>query len=318
MPLADRNHVAYQPVDINEDSAVMTVRAGPTAAPVTIPRNAWKFADNSTITMAAGFEPVKIYEVVYTAENPPVAGLGFAGVRDFVSYLKYGGGSPPSLLNDQAQYLKRAIGFGTSQSGRFLRAFLYYGFNADEKGRKAFDGVWAHVGGAGRGSFNVRFAQPSRDGHPLFNLFYPTDLFPFTDLPETDPETGERAGLLDRVSAATAPKIFYTNGSYEYWGRAGSLIHTTADGKQDAPLPATTRIYFLAGTQHGPADRPERHKTQQRTNPADYRWTLRALLVAMNSWLKDGVEPPPSQYPRLDKDQLGYRSKRFRFRTGRG
>ena len=121
MPLADRNHVAYQPVDINDDSAVMTVRAAATVAPATIPRNAWKFADNSTVTMAAGFEPAKIYEVVYTAENPPFAGLGPAGVRDFVSYLKYGGGSPPSLLNDQAQYLKRAIGFGTSQSGRFLR-----------------------------------------------------------------------------------------------------------------------------------------------------------------------------------------------------
>jgi len=110
--------------------------------------------------------------------------------------------------------------------------------------------------------------------------------------------------LLDRVTAATAPKIFYTNGSYEYWGRGGSLIHTTADGKQDAPLPAATKIYFLAGTQHGPAERPERDKTQQPTNPSDYRWTLRALLVAMNNWLKDGVEPPPSQYPRLDKDQL--------------
>ncbi len=255
MPLADRNHVAYQPVDINDDSAVMTVRAAATVAPATIPRNAWKFADNSTVTMAAGFEPAKIYEVVYTAENPPFAGLGIAGVRDFVSYLKYGGGSPPSLLNDQAQYLKRAIGFGTSQSGRFLRAFLYYGFNADEKGRKVFDGVRAHVGGAGRGSFNVRF-KPSRDGHPLFNLFYPTDLFPFTDLPETDPETGERAGLLDRVTAATAPKIFYTNGSYvlgprrladPYHGRRQTGRTTARDDQDLLPCRNAARSGGAAG-----------------------------------------------------------------------
>ena len=77
-----------------------------------------------------------------------------------------------------APYMKRAYGYGASQSGRFLRTFLYYGFNADEKGRKVFDGVLAHVAGAGRGSFNLRFAQPSRDGHPFMNLFYPDRYLP--------------------------------------------------------------------------------------------------------------------------------------------
>ncbi len=305
MPLADRNHVAYAPLDLADKSAGLSVRDTPQSAPRPISRGAWSFADSGHITMAEGFEPGKIYELVYRSKNPPVAGLGPAAVRDFISYLKYGGGSPRSVLSDQRRYLKQAIGFGTSQSGRFLRTFLYYGFNVDEKDRRVFDGVWAHVAGAGRGSFNIRFAQPSRDGHPLMNLYYPTDLFPFTDLPETDPESGETAGLLDRtLNTPGAPKIFYTNGSYEYWGRAGSLIHTTADGTKDAPLSDSTRIYFLAGTQHGPNTRLVRNHTQNLANPADYRWTMRALLSAFTAWVRDGTPPPPSQYPRIDRDQI--------------
>ncbi len=139
-----------------------------------------------------------------------------------------------------------------SQSGRFLRTYLYYGFNEDERRRKVFDGVMAHVAGAGRGSFNLRFAQASRDGHPFLNKFYPTDIFPFADLAQTDPKTGEKDGLLLRVKPEFTPQIFYTNSSYEYWGRAASLIHTSVDGKQDAPLPDSTRIYMFAGGQHGP------------------------------------------------------------------
>ena len=117
--------------------------------------------------------------------------------------------------------------------------------------------VWADVAGAGRGSFNFRYAQPSRDGWPYLNVFYPTDLFPFTDTDETDPVTGKTAGLLDRALAArVGPKIFLTNDSSEYWGRAASLIHITADGKRDAPISPDTRIYFLAGVQHFPRSLP--------------------------------------------------------------
>jgi hypothetical protein len=306
MPLADRSHTAYAPLDINDPAARLTVRNTPAARPSAIPRRAWKFADNGTATMAAGFEPGKIYELVYTAQDPPISGLGFAAVRDFVSYLRYGGGSAVSALSDQRRFLKRSVAFGASQSGRFLRTLMYHGFNADEKRRKVLDGVWAHVAGGGRGSFNVRFAQPSRDGHPLLNLFYPTDIFPFADLPETDPETGATAGLLDRsLNTPAAPKIFYTNGSYEYWGRAASLTHTTADSKRDVPLAPDTRIYFLSGTQHGAGAKPERNANiQNRANPVDYRWTLRALLTAFNAWITDGTAPPESQYPRIDRNQL--------------
>src|SRR5207249_3779890 len=166
-----------------------------------------------------------------------------AAIRDLISFLKYGGGSPVTVLADQRRFIKRAYAVGTSQSGRFLRTFLYYGFNADENGKQVFDGVMAHVAGAGRGSFNIRFGQPSRDGHPFLNLLYPTDIFPFTDLEATDPVTGLKDGLLTHGAKAEYwPKIFYTNSSYEYYGRDASLIHTSVDGKKDAALAPNTRI----------------------------------------------------------------------------
>lgn len=302
--ISDRNHIPYDAIDLNETTARLIVRDKPESAPRDIPRADWRFSDRAHVEYAKGFEPGKIYEVIYTAENPPIAGLGSAAVRDFISYLKYGGGNGTSLLSDQRATVKRAIGFGTSQSGRFLRTFLYNGFNVDEKNRKVFDGVWAHVAGAGRGSFNIRFAQESRDGHPLLNLYYPSDLFPFTDLPEHDPDSSEKAGLLDRIDPKFRPKIFYTNGSYEYWGREASLIHTSADGTADAPPAPDTRIYYLAGTQHGPGAKPARNNTQNLANPTDYRWAMRALLSDFQAWLKDGAEPPESQIPRAGKDEL--------------
>ena len=216
--LGDRAQVPYAVAD--PDSATMTVRDGVNGKRATIGRDQWKFsADMTHVEYAPGFEPARIYEVVYTAKDPAVVGLGPAAIRDYVSYMK------------QQGEVERAIGFGVSQSGRFLRTFLYYGFNADEHGKRVFDGVWAHVAGAGRGSFDHRFAQPSRDGHPLLNLFYPSDVFPFTDVDETE------GGITDSILArarkdGVVPKIFYSNGAYEYWGRAASLIRLVPMGRR--------------------------------------------------------------------------------------
>ena len=118
----------------------------------------------------------------YRSQDPPLVGVGPAAVRDTISKIKYNGAPELGLA---AGAIKRSIAFGISQSGRFLRTYLYYGFNEDESHRKVFDGVMPHVAGSGRGSFNHRFAQPSRDGHPFINFFYPTDIFPFTDSEQT-------------------------------------------------------------------------------------------------------------------------------------
>ncbi len=282
--LGDRVQVGYPVADPQDPANQIYVRDSYLGQRRKIKRSEWTFSDSNHVTMNAGFDPGRIYEVVYRAKDPVVAGLGPAAVRDLVSYLKY-----------DEKRVQRVLGIGVSQSGRFLRSFLYDGFNQDEQKRQVFDGVWAHVAGAGRGSFNFRFAQPSRDGHPFLNVEYPTDLPPFTD-----------DGMLAKArQARVVPKIFYSNGSYEYWGRAASLIHTTQDGKQDVPPSENTRIYAFAGAQHGSGSLPPRHvEAENLADTVDYRASMRALLVAMQAWLKDGKEPPPSRYPQIGKDQL--------------
>ncbi|MBM3786176.1 MAG: hypothetical protein FJW30_17595 [Acidobacteria bacterium] len=303
--LQDRNMKPYPVADAAAPGTQLTVRDVPDGQRRVIPRAQWKFWDNVGVEMAAGFEPGKLYELIYTAKNPALVGLGPAATRDLISFLKYTTDGT-ILLGDQSQYLRRAIGFGVSQSGRFLRTFLYQGFNADEKGRKVFDGVWAHVGGGGRGSFNHRFAQPSRDGHRMTNTFYPTDLFPFADLKMMDPETKDVDGLLSQAAEQNVvPKIFYSNGSYEYWGRAASLIHTSPDGRKDDGVSGDSRVYYLTGTQHGPGSfPPSKNSTLHVANPNDFRPVMRALLAHMTEWLTDGTPPPASRYPLVAKGEL--------------
>ena len=184
---------------------------------------------------------------------------------------------------------------------RLIRARHVQSLSRGERNRDALD---AHVAGGGRGSFNYRFAEASRDASPFSTFFYPTDIFPFTDVEQQDPVTGERDGLLTHAKRQPLPKIFYTFSSYEYRGRAASLIHTTLDGK-DAPLADNVRIYFFVGGQHGPSPfPPQAAGTQNRTSPNDYTWAMRALIVALAAWAKDNTPPPPSRYPRLSDNTL--------------
>jgi hypothetical protein len=301
MPLGDRNQDAI-PVG---KAVALYVRNGLDAAPRQIPAANYSLSSGGeSLEMPGGFEAGMLYEFVYQGKDPVVAGAGLAAVRDFVSFLKYGG-EVAGWTGPRAS-AKFAIGFGISQSGRWLREFVYDGFNADESGRKVFDGVWADVAGAGRGSFNFRYAQPSRDGWPYLNVFYPTDLFPFTDTVETDPVTGKTGGLLDRARAAhVQPKLFLSNDSSEYWGRAASLIHITADGKHDAAISPDTRIYFIAGAQHTPGSLPlAKRGTVNNVDVVDHRPVQRALLADIEAWVKDGVAPPPSVYPHIADGQL--------------
>ncbi len=300
--LADRIHAAFPVMDRNDPTIQLTVRDTNEGARRVVARDKWNFTDSTHLSVPNGFELGKVYELVYKSQDSPIAGLGPAGIRDLISFLKYG--AVDTLLADQHRFIKRAIGFGTSQSGRFLRTFLYDGFNADEKNRRTFDALWPHVGGAGRGAFNQRFAQPSRDGQPFTNFFYPVDMFPFTDLDETD--NGVTDGILARATAANVvPKLFLSNGSFEYWGRAAALIHITPDGKADAPLGKDTRVYYNTAAQHGPGSfPPKRTNTRNLSDPLDYRYQMRGLLAALQAWVKDNKEPPPSRYPLIANKQL--------------
>ncbi|GAC1515834.1 MAG: alpha/beta hydrolase domain-containing protein [Terriglobales bacterium] len=300
----------YPVAEPNDPRNTLTVRDTRLGERITIPRSKWQFAamvdgkltpNNRSIHLNGAFEAGRIYEYVYVVSDPVVAGLGFAAVRDFASYVKRTNSLTPA---------SRVLGEGISQNGRFLRDFLYQGFNADEEGRIALDGVLSHVAGAGRGSFNYRFAQPSRDAQPTSAIFFPTDIFPFTDQPEMDPLTQEKGGLLDRAAREqVVPKIFFSNTSYEYWGRAASLIHTTADGKRDAPIGPNVRIYHFTGLQHfsGPFP-PARGESwlfgQELESPLPIRFLWRAMIANMDAWVRRGTPPPPSAYPTISGHTL--------------
>jgi hypothetical protein len=295
------------PVSAPDDPRnVLTIRDSRDAPRKVIPRAEWQFAQtvdgkltpsDRHIHLNGGFQPGKIFEYVYVVADPVVAGGGFAAIRDFASYAKH--------ASDAVAPALRVYGQGISQNGRFLRDFLYQGFNADEEGRIALDGVLAHVAGAGRGSFSYRFAQPSRDAQPTSSVFFPTDIFPFTDMPEKDPITGQKEGLLDRADTdKVVPKIFFSNTSYEYWGRAAALIHTSANGRQDASISPNVRIYHFTGLQHfsGPFP-PEKGKGdllgQQPESPLPVKYFWRAMIARMDAWVRSDILPPESSHPKI-------------------
>ena len=165
-----------------------------------------------------------------------------------------------------------------------------------------FDGVIAHIAGAARLDLNARWSKPTG------LAVHSATSFPFADASLRDPVSGAQDGAIDNARmSGHAPKIFYTNTPVEYWGtgRAAALIHTTPDGAADLTLPDNVRVYLIAGTQHSPARFPPSvNNGQQPDNPVDYWWAMRALLLAMNRWVKEGIPPPPSQYPRLTDGTL--------------
>lgn len=257
--------------------------------------------EGTEIVLAKPATPGWTYEFVYRSQDPAVAGLRLAALRDFVSELKYGS---DTLLSGR---IRHAIGLGTSQSAMALKALVYEGFNADEKGRVVFDGLQPHVAGGRRTTFE-RFAQPSRTFGPYRNAsLSTTGQFPYSDAEDSEPVTGRKDSILARARAAAAvlPKIIYTNSSYEYWGSAGALVHVSLDGKRDLDLPETTRVYLLAGGQHGPAAfPPQRGAGQNLPNWNDYKWALRAILTDLREWVVNGTPPPPSRYPKVSRGTL--------------
>lgn len=302
LELGHRGMIPYSMVDRERAADRLTVRAGRLAARSELPRASWKFTeDGRSVSLDGGFGAGRIYELVYEARDPLVIGLGLAVVRDTILYAKSDESCPFPV--------KRGVGFGISQTGRFLRHFLWQGFNAAPRGGAgggpgggmAFDGLLIHTAGAGRGSFNHRFAQPSRDAHRYSAFFYPTDLFPFSGVTQRDAETGASDGLYARaLQSGTLPKVFLTNSGYEYWGRAAALTHVSCDGAADLePLPQE-RWYHLRGAQHYPVPWSQRESA----NPLDVIVMERALLRALLDWVEKGAEPPPSQVPRLDQGSL--------------
>lgn len=285
--------IAYTPSDPDGPDSVLTVRDSMAGAAEVVTRERWQLAGR-TVTVTGGFEPGRIYELSYKAANPPVGGLGFVAVRDFASWIKH---EPSALASARYVY-----SFGNSQSGRFLRTFLYQGFNADERGRQVLDATLINIAGSARLDLNRRWSTPTSASAMATE-------FPFANQALADPVSGVTDGLLENSRAAGhQPKIFLTNTSVEYWnssGRVAALTHAMPDGSADIELPANTRAYLFAGTQHGPsAFPPEQGRGQERPNPTDYWWFHRALLVAMDNWVRTDAAPPQSQVPTLKRRTL--------------
>ena len=292
---------------VNPDSAILLVRERNTDQPTTLPRDQWEFVDAGTIRLLPAGTPFKIgaiYQLVYRAADPPVEGIGFAATRDLVSFLRHeqkdDAGTANPLLAGGRPGVTRALAHGTSQSGRYLRDFVYRGFNEDEANRIVFEGINPHIA-TGRLFLDFRFAQPNRMMHIGHGFMYYGDFsFPFAYENETDPFTGKSDGILARCSARNnCPKVIHTVSGIEYWQSGQSLITTDAKGERDATLPANVRVYHIASTQHVEIATMPPGVCALPPNPVDRRPVLRALLLALDRWVKDGAEPPASRYPRI-------------------
>lgn len=301
-------------LEAGEAAAVLRIHRSLEDPGQVVPREAWRFArreadgrvteDRCAFLLATPVDGPTLVTIVFTAGPPKVMGLGEAAVRDFASHLKHN--DTASSLNSHPAYARRLVGYGYSQGARFLRDFIYRGFNADERGRRVFDGVLDTASGAGRGSFNHRYALPSEAGNSVRSHLRAVDLYPFADMPTPDIwGRGAAQGLLDRARGdGVQPHIFHVLNSTEYWARAGSLLHTTTDGSQEVPEADGTRTYAFAGTAHSPQpstlflERRDRAPLPYNDND-DLALALPALLVGMDKWIAGRAEPPPSRHPRL-------------------
>lgn len=246
---------------------------------------------------ASGFDAGALYEVTYVARDPAVLGLGFAATRDVVSFLRRDATSANPL---GGKFVQRAIGFGVSQSGRFLRDFLYLGFNEDLTGALVFDGLMPHVAGSRRMATNVRFGLPGRNPRHPQDPAWQADLFPFTYQTLSDPLSGRRDGLLQRCRlSVTCPRIIQTDSEHEWWASRASLLVTDLQGNH-LDLPGDVRAYMIAGSPHfsEPGALMRSAPTMALpVNPMHAGAPMRALLTAMQAWITTGVEPPASRVP---------------------
>ncbi len=309
---------SYETADTNTAHATLTVRDDVDSPKVAIPSNRWAFGRCPTgagsltptttdICAFDGFAADKIYELIYVAKNPLVMALGFATTRDLGSFLRYEARDASGNANPLGAGIRRSYAMGASQTGGYLRDYMYMGFNEDEAHRKVFDGIIPTIAGTDRVFLNVRFADPNQwsdqdDRHDLLQNSYGV----FTYAVHTDPISGIRAGVMTRP--ATDPLVMQLDSESELWQLRGSL--NVADGSgQPVALPDNVRLYFNSSTAHGFTAGGLGLTTGNSplcVNPSGglTTETVRAVVVAMDLWADAHVAPPPSNYPRLEDDTL--------------
>ena len=314
--IAGNGHLAYEPTAAGLASASLTRRLYQDDPRLPVERSQFQLevvveSDSNqpivNLSVAGGFQPGMLYELLYEARNPVLAGAGMAAIRDMVSAIRFGDDAADELSQLGLSDIESTVAWGNSQSGRLLRQFMLDGFNEDLKGRKVFDGVIPVIAGSGYGMFNNRFAMPTRTNGQHSNHLYPNDLFPFTYGESTDPFTGRTDSILGKARASsTVPKVMHIQTSNEYWVRGGSLPHTNPQGTKDAVLPEEVRFYSIGGSQHGSGSGLPGAATsgQLPRNPNMWAPIADSLLVAMYDWVANDKAPPASRYPQIADGSL--------------
>jgi hypothetical protein len=289
--------LSHEAASLEQNRARLTVRERADDEPRELPLDQWSFVDARTIKLREGSKPQPgfLYEFHYEATNPRVQGLGFAATRDVVSWLRHSPDAPKAT----GRPITHALAIGFSQAGRYLRNHVSEGFNRDEQGRRVFDGILSHIAGVGRVFFNTPFAQPARTNTQHEDHGFPENEFPFSTATLDDPLTG-KAGSLFRGDGSD-PLLIETNTSTEYWQKGASLLTTDPLGTKDITLPANSRAYMVAGTQHGgrAGATTDPGPNINPRNPHNPMPAIRALLVALDDWVVTGKAPPPSRVPTL-------------------
>jgi hypothetical protein len=293
--------LTYPAVDLDPSKARLTVRQRETDPRVSPSDLSFTFEGPQQVSIKrpAAFDAGAIYELIYLAKDPKVMGMGFAATRDIVSFLRREAEDASGTANPLAGSIDRAIGFGVSQSGRFIHDFLYLGFNEDEAGRMVFEGLMPHIGAGKRMFTNYPFAQPGRNMQEHGETLYPGTAFPFSYPVTTDAVTGRTDGWLARcLAASNCPKIIQTDTDLEFYQSFGSLVVTDTKG-EPLIMPDNVRLYYLSSLQHAAtatANSAMNPTCSYPTNPLYAGPVLRALLVAIEGWV-EGAQPPASRYP---------------------
>ena len=324
--LVNSNPVPYKPASLDTIKDTLTAHASETidgniAGQVTIASADWAWAkctdaapfpgipDPTQICLKNGFDAAMLYEVVFTAQDPPVLGIGFAAFRDVASFFRNAKQDEVGTANPVAGQVSWVIGRGRSQSGNFLRGFLHLDFNQDEAGKQVYDGLWPIIAGR-RISLNLRFAMP--DG--VLRLYEPGSEGPQWWNAWADPVRSlPAAGILDRCTASkSCPKIIEHFGSAEVWDLKLTPEWVGTAANVDIPLPDNVRRYYIPSTTHGggpggfttstaPATCPGNVYGQPLlpANPVPFTDTENAIREHFRLWVMRGEAPPASMYPTL-------------------
>jgi hypothetical protein len=321
--LGSMGSAAYPPVSLDTSKATLTHHAGETVTgehrgTSTVSPADWAFADcrskpfpgvpdPSRLCLKDGFDSALLYELVYTAKDPLVLGVGLAATRDLVSFFRHAGADERGTPNPVAGAVRHSVASGTSQAGNFLKTFVHLGFNEDLAGRIVWDGIFPFIA-ARQTPLNFRFAAPGGAA----SLYEPGSEPVLWWSKYADSRRGRGSkSLLDRCSASkTCPTVFEVFGATEFWGLRMSPGLVGTDAARDIPLPENVRRYYMPGTNHGggrggfEVSQAANDRCVLPQNPNPMAETTRALTAALVDWVVRGTPPPPSRYPTLAAEEL--------------